>query len=408
MHSRVVLVSLANALLFGSCADGHSAPDDGPATSVEQSIVRGEPAVGPAYAAVGALVASRTIFDQNIGALRTIVTPFCTASLISRTVLLTAKHCVRTLEGALEDPLIDVIFALGPDALNPVRKVSIAGAAAAPGDQGGFVHFGRDVGVVFLGEQVTEVEPLKLATLRDRMVGADLEAVGFGIRDEALNFGTRQKGIVRLSALQGRVFEHALGDFEGFQRWLTEDLFVLQSGPDHVGDDAPLLDAGFDAGVDAGAFDTAPPETPNSLHVRYDDTLLVPDYEAFVGGDADSAQPCSGDSGGPLLKDGKVYGVASGVLRTNKLVCDYGAVYATFGPDVMAFLKEARRDPCKGVAGTGECSGRAIVRCVSQGGERRLDKQRCQKGALCAVKNGAAQCVTSDEASAVAAEASEE
>ncbi len=393
MHSRVVLVSLANALVFSSCADGHSAPDDRTATSVEQSIVRGEPATGPAYDAIGALVASRTIFDQNIGALRTIVTPFCTASLISPSVLLTAKHCVRTLEGALEDPLIDVVFALGPDALNPVRKVAIADAAAAPGDQGGFVHFGRDVGVVFLGEQVTEVEPLKLATFRDRMVGAGLEAVGFGIRDEALNFGTRQKGLVKLTALQGRVFEHALGDLEGFQRWLTEDLFLLQSGPDHADGDTLWLDAG----LDAGSFGTAHPEAPNELRERYEGTLLVPDYEAFVGGDADSAQPCSGDSGGPLLKDGEVYGVASGVLRTNKLVCDYGAVYATLGPDVMAFLKEARRDPCKRVAAAGECSGGAVVRCVSQGGERRLDRQPCQKGTLCTVKSSAAQCVTSSD-----------
>ncbi len=403
MHSRAGLITLANTLLLSSCANERNAPADVPVARVEQGVLRGEPATGRAYDAIGALVSSRVVFDQNIGAPRTIVTAFCTASLISSSVLLTAKHCVRTLQATLDDPLIEVVFALGPAALHPVRKVAIAGAAAAPGDEGGFVHLGRDVGVVFLGERVTEVEPVKLAMLTEPMVGTVVEAVGSGIRDGARNFGQRQRGAVRLTALSGRIFEQALGDFEGFERWLTEDLLVLQTGTDQAGGGTAPGDAGIGArpegGRDAGqtAADTTRPEGLNGLQRRYDDTLLVAEYEAFVGGTAESAQPCSGDSGGPLLNDGKVYGVASGVLRTNKPVCDYGAVYATFGPEVMTFLDAVRRDPCKGVPSAGRCSGQAIVKCRREGGERWLDAQPCQDGAVCAVKNGQPQCVASNE-----------
>ncbi len=58
-----------------------------------------------------------------------------------------------------------------------------------------------------------------------------------------------------------------------------------------------------------------------------------------MGTDEGDPQPCSGDSGGPLLRNGKVFGVASGVLRSSERVCDHGTVYATFGPEVLDFIK---------------------------------------------------------------------
>ena len=207
------------------------------------------------------------------------------------------------------------------------------------------MHFGRDVAIVLLGEKVKGIAPLKLATLHDKMLGQGFEAVGYGIQNAEGEFGTRQKGRVKLKALEGRVFELALGDYAAYETWLAEEVLMTSSaaGRQEV-EDAGLPD-GMDAGLDAGLADIAESDDTarDAFRARYDDTRLVAGYEAFVGGYPESAQPCSGDSGGPLLKNGKVYGVASGVLPTQKLVCDHGTVYATFGPEVMRFLKDGKR-----------------------------------------------------------------
>jgi hypothetical protein len=353
MTYRVGLACTASALFLSACSagpTGHSAPN---LSRQQSAIMRGEPAVGPAYDAIGALVATRVFYDENVGAVRTQVTPFCTASLISNTTVLTAKHCARTVALALKDPLVTLHFALGPDARAPKHKVTIVKAEEAPGDQGGFVHFGRDVAVVLLGEKVQEVTPLTLATLHDDMVGQGFEAVGYGIQNAEGKLGTRQKGRVKLTALEGRVFELALGDYAAYETWLAEELLMTSAAAGKPeADDAGLADdmdaglhAGSDAGSDAGQRDNAQSDDTarEAWRVRYDDTPLMAGYEAFVGGDAESVQPCSGDSGGPLLKNGQVYGVASGVLRSEQRVCDHGAVYATFGPEVMRFLKDGQR-----------------------------------------------------------------
>jgi hypothetical protein len=298
--------------------------------------------VGRAYDAIGALVATRSYYDLDAAEVKQRVTPFCTATLISPTTLLTAKHCARTVAMALEDPLVELHFALGPDARAPKRVVPIAEAQGAPGDDGGFVHFGRDVAVVFLDEKVKGIKPLELATLKDKQVGTGFEAVGYGIQNAEGEFGTRQKGLVKLKALEGRVFELALGDYAAYETWLSEELLASIPPAEAQIEDAGT--AGMDGGFDAGLPEEASyeDEQREGFRVRYDETRLMAGYEAFVGGDSKSVQPCSGDSGGPLLKNGKIYGVASGVLRTDKLVCDHGAVYATFGPEVMRFLEGAK------------------------------------------------------------------
>jgi hypothetical protein len=347
MTHRFGLTCAASALIFSACSEGptdESAPE---LSQRAQSIVRGEPAVGRAYDAIGALVATRSYYDLDVGEVRQRVTPFCTASLISQTTLLTAKHCVRTVAMALEDPLVELHFALGPDARAPKRKIAIVEAEGAPGDDDGFVHFGRDVAVVFLDEKVKGIKPLELATLKDKQVGTGFEAVGYGIQNAEGDFGTRQKGLVKLKALEGRVFEMALGDYAAYETWLSEELLATIPPADTQVEDAGAVsvDGGSYAGFDAGLAGEpiAAEDEREGFRVRYDETRLMAGYEAFVGGDSKSVQPCSGDSGGPLLKNGKVYGVASGVLRTDKLVCDHGAVYATFGPEVMRFLEGAKK-----------------------------------------------------------------
>jgi hypothetical protein len=126
--------------------------------------------------------------------------------------------------------------------------------------------------------------------------------------------------------------------------------------------------------VDAGPVDVRPVDAddPMERYLRelYDTTILLDGYEAYVGNAPGNAQPCYGDSGGPLLRmvgnDLTIYGVTSGGLHSTTLICDYGAIYASFGPDVANFLKNALawKDPCSGISRLGVCKKNSSVRCT--------------------------------------------
>ena len=103
-----------------------------------------------------------------------------------------------------------------------------------------------------------------------------------------------------------------------------------------------------------------------------------------TGGFPGDAQPCFGDSGSSLVKykDGKYvsYGVVSGGLGTDDLICDLGAVYATFGPEVATFLDQAKSwvDPCGDVDTRGTCDGNVAKRCTNMvEGRRRVVEFDC-------------------------------
>ncbi|WP_437613725.1 trypsin-like serine protease [Sorangium sp. So ce834] len=120
------------------------------------------------------------------------------------------------------------------------------------------------------------------------------------------------------------------------------------------------------------------------LRKHYDEAVLLAGHEALVGAGEGDAQPCYGDSGSPLVRtEGgrlRVYGVASGVIRTNQLACDYGTVYATLGPDVLAFAKKASTwsDPCGDTKIDGVCEGFTAERCTAlDEGPRRVTKTDC-------------------------------
>jgi hypothetical protein len=138
------------------------------------------------------------------------------------------------------------------------------------------------------------------------------------------------------------------------------------------------------------------------LRIIYDTTVLDEGYEVFVGGAKGDAQPCYGDSGGPLLRRNTagelvVYGVTSGGLGSQAQVCDFGAVYATFGPGVLEFVEESRSwvDPCLGLTSSGVCEGDVAHRCTNpaEGPRRAVQFDCAMLGETCGVQSdGAVGC----------------
>lgn len=337
----------------------------------------------------------------------------CSASLIAPRVVLTAKHCVQSLlyGGRYATPY----FGIGPNALAPIRKVPIVQIERSPVDVGGFNGYGRDVAVVYLGEPVTDVRPLGIAELTTSAIGQRFGAIGYGVQDNAGNSGTRMAGSVTVNALEGRVFELMFGSYEAYRDWF------ITSGGGPIGRPIPpiplppgvIIDGGVgprrDGGVvtDGGVGDGGYPDYYEMyIRSRYENTLLLPGYEAYVGNRGGDAQLCRGDSGSPLVRSSQgqlyAYGVVSGGIHSRDLTCDYGAVYASFGPETVQFLQNARNwvDPCGGVTENGSCDGDVATRCTGlDEGTRRLTVTDCSLlGQTCGVgSDGRAACTTPGE-----------
>lgn len=155
------------------------------------------------------------------------------------------------------------------------------------------------------------------------------------------------------------------GSFEGFLHYVeTGSRYgMLVRFTDEL-----KLPGGFEASEVSQALD---PGYVEYLQWLYDNTLLLPGYEAWVGDAYGNAQPCYGDSGSPLVKtvSGKrtAYGVTSGGMSSNDMVCDFGAVYAALGPETHAFVDGTRSwvDPCGELDDLGYCDGDVAVRCTA-------------------------------------------
>ncbi len=350
--------------------------------------------------------------------------------------VLTAKHCVQFFESDAQYGY-KTMFAIGPDAFAPQRLLEVVAVQRAPGNTGGFVGFGRDVGVMHLLEKVTDLTPLKIGTLTDANIGKKYVDIGYGVRDNTWASGTRRAGNVTLRALHGKVFEAIFGSFERFKTWYEtgspETQALFQTGPVAPAAFLPLARSLFASGVgqDAGAAGAPDDDGHGSggaseggagpvggegpavggeggydpdeyLRFIYDSTVLDDGYEAVVGGAAGDAQACYGDSGSPIVKVSSAgvitaYGVVSGGMGSSSLVCDFGGVDAVFGPDVKTFLTAAAKwvDPCKGLSVEGVCSGTTVKRCTSPNeGPRRLVTFNCKSiGQTCAIQpDGTAGC----------------
>jgi secreted trypsin-like serine protease len=345
-------VSVGSVMFALVCGCGSS--DSLPALS-DDALLGGSPATEASLDAVGALVHKAA--DGTF-------TAFCTATLVAPDVLVTAKHCVTVdATGAstfFADTSTPILFAVGPNSVKPKRTVKAKSALVAPVSNGGYPDLGSDVAVVFLAEKISDIKPLRLdgSLLSDADVGKKYLAVGFGVNDQAGKLGQRLKGALTLQAASGRALTRRFPSLESFHTFLTN-----HGGASYVTDHTKDVD-------------------------KFYGLTLLPKYEAYLGlGDGD-AQPCNGDSGGPLLAEVGTERVVVAVVsasfkgyRGSTAQCSsVGEVYASFGPRVTELF--ASTDPrCKAEPTWGRCDTNTgnLVQCV----QNTVKNTACKAPASC-------------------------
>lgn len=425
----------AYGLLTIGC-DGRGVPSSTPTDPESQELIGGFPAGDPQLDFVGALV------GYYPGDIHAQPLPFCSAALVGSESVLTAKHCAQVLNEVRWYGM-RAAFALGPNAFAPHRLVDIVDAQNAPGDDwGGFTGVGRDVAVLHLKDPVLDVVPLVVKPLTERNVGQKLVAIGYGVMDNDFTSGERRVGTQTVKATRGRVFEALFGNFDAFFAWFKSTGYFAADGnalgrqladAANANDGSPVPGPSQDAGGKGGAggsvpdrdggvavedggimtSDAAPfpgdggfPYPPFDLEAMarniWDGTLLLEGYEAVTGGAPGDAQPCYGDSGSPLIrfdkKSGRYegFGVVAGGVGSQRSVCDFGTVYATFGAEVLPFVRQAARwkDPCADADEAGMCRANVATRCTSiEEGPRRLTTLDCDLlGLACQVAPAGVAC----------------
>jgi hypothetical protein len=314
-HSWLAALSLLAGAAGCSSAAG---PDDEVIETSEQEIIGGFPVNTSLADAIGAL---GVYFPESTEEDRGFI-PVCTASLISRDTVLTAKHCIALVEDGWS-----LAFGVGWNGNDPKEVVPIVSVLGAPGDEGGQSGFGRDLGLGKLERSIRNIQPLSLGTLRSRDVGKTFSMVGYGDQDDGGPTGTRQAGFIQLLALEGKILQLVYPTFEDFYQA-------------HIGEPPP-------SGCDCAVVEDDACALSCELQAEYDNASLEKGYEALLGGEH-SAELCFGDSGGPLLgvQNDKptifatavlTFGDGSGSCHDSK-----GAIYTTFGPEIQEFIAENR------------------------------------------------------------------
>jgi hypothetical protein len=337
--------SLASAGSAGTTVVGGGATGKGGAPSRG-----GAPNVGGTTGTAGSGVGGTTI--QPIEVVE--YDPFCSGTLVGPTAVMTAEHCLQDLEYYYS---VEVAFAVGPDARNPIAVYPIVDwdwEAAVPADYNNLLgDLGSDVGVAHLGVPVANIAPLAIGSLSAADIGKRFTALGFGIQNNYETNGTRKAGSVTYRGSGGNYADYAFGGLAGF-------LKVAPTMP---------------------AFAGLPVEYLTELYYQLN---LIPDYQGFFGGRCGDAQPCYGDSGGPIIavRNGMrtVFGNITNGFGSSRLICDYGVVAAIFGPLTLTYLEESLQwvDPCEGVTVKGYCDGDLAIRCTDRlEGERRLSETDC-------------------------------
>lgn len=335
------LIAPAAVLLVAACSVG------GGAESSSDDIVGGVDASSAALNAVGAL--GRIEDDGTFKY-------FCTASLIASDVVLTAKHCAGKPNRPPYSESEAIHFAVGPDSKAPLRKVKIKRTYLSPIDEGGFVERGSDVAVMILDEPITDIEPLAVAPahLPESDVGIKVSAVGYGVRDNDKSSGVRMAGTLTLQAVSGSPMKKIFPTFDEYFAYVAKH------------DDAEWI-----------ALEPVRMRIEEFYHYE-----MMPSYEVYAGMGEGDAQPCSGDSGGPLLRraSGKleIVAVVSGSKKGSLHECSVlGEMYASLGPEVQAMLRSAKSD-CKGFPIAGQCDGDVTTRCVdAHEGPMRVTRTDC-------------------------------
>jgi len=222
---RVAALASGAGLIITACAFS-SGQDESPVVRTEEPIIAGVPANGAKLNAIGSIGYVYVDPYSQVSYYQ----PYCSGSLIGKQTVLTAKHCLQFFASDYGFGA-KTVFAIGPDAAAPIKLVEVVDVQGAPVDAGGFVGFGHDVGVMYLGEKVSELTPLKLGTLKASDLGKKFIEIGYGVRDNTQAYGTRRTGNATLKATNGKVFEIIFGSFARFESWFqtgspgTEALF---------------------------------------------------------------------------------------------------------------------------------------------------------------------------------------
>ena len=252
---------------------------------------------------------------------------FCTGVAVTTRTVLTAKHCVEhDLAGIIQGGG-PTYFGIGADVARLRTIVSVLDARTASPDSGGYTGLGSDIALVTLASDL-DVTPMPIARepLTSDDLGRSFIVVGYGAATRAGREeppAERRKGVQTLRAVEGNLFDLFYGSRAAF-----------------------LADAPRDEGLGDGSCGTpkaAPAALAEQLERQYDAGGLLTGYEIWAGDEPEDAQTCHGDSGGPLveLHDGRpeIVGIASWSWKSDSAACDYGTVYAVFGPSVRPLLE---------------------------------------------------------------------
>jgi len=363
---RGALLLGGSALCMAACSS--EVESEAPLGETDQDIIFGFNLESPVFDHTGSLVV------DDFGNFE----PYCSATLIGDQEVITAKHC-----GEISLWGYDTYFAIGSDAYAPKELIRVAAVDLAPLNQGGFVGYGQDVAVIHLDHPPTSpVAPAVPQPSSELVEGKAMVSVGIGIFSASGAFdGKRRIGRETVIATSGLSLEALFGDFESFVEWYftggtsDEDWLAILEGD-------PFLDELLDL---------------------FESEVLLPEHEAATGNGAHDTQSCNGDSGGPLMRyeDGEfhTYGVVSGGFSSSRMWCDFGTVFATFGPEVMDFIEAAQEweDPCGDVGVAGACTHNVAQNCLTDvaSGVRELQEQDCgETDQICVLFSGGAACGT--------------